>query len=490
MAVAQASCPNCGAPLEFGLGSSWARVCDYCRHTVVRTDRGLQNMGQAAALANTPSLVAVGDEGVLGGRPFRVFGRVQLDHGAGPWDEYYLGLDYGQSWGFLAYAQGEWYATALTAAVPVPAHQQLQLEQDLLLGAAGPFRVTEIKSARVVATEGEVPSGTREGMLRLYADCWGRGRGFATLDYGETGAAAALFLGYVLSEAELSITQIGPRTAQKVKTQQLTCPNCGGDVPKLSGERSQRLGCPYCGAVSDIALRTVVAQQERLQQATAIPVGSRGTIAGAEYLCIAYVRRGASFEGEAYRWEEYLLFSPGIGFRWLVKDPETGWSWVTPVNLAELDLRLATSRVSYQGRWYGLRNRNNARVEYVLGEVFWKCEVGETTEVSDYVHGRDVLSRESHGSREVRWSASSPVPWPVVARAFNLPLDGPGAPILVSSAGDSGGGQSSSALWIVLVIVAFVLLACAVEYCDDDADGNGSSGGGVRYGGGVFSGGK
>ena len=104
MAVAQASCPNCGAPIEFGLGSSWARVCDYCRHTVVRSDRGLQNMGQAAALANTPSLIAVGDEGVLAGRPFRVFGRVQLDHGAGPWDEYYLGLDYGQSWGFLAYA--------------------------------------------------------------------------------------------------------------------------------------------------------------------------------------------------------------------------------------------------------------------------------------------------------------------------------------------------------------------------------------------------
>lgn len=335
MAVAQASCPNCGAPLEFGLGSSWARVCDYCRHTVVRTDRGLQNMGQAAALANTPSLVAVGDEGVLGGRPFRVFGRVQLDHGAGPWDEYYLGFDYGQAWGFLAYAQGEWYATALSAALPVPAHQQLQLEQDLMLGAAGAFRVAEIKAARIVATEGEIPSGTREGMQRLYADCWGRGRGFATLDYGETGSSAQLFLGYVLSEAELSITQLGPRTAQRVKAEQLTCPNCGGDIPKLSGERSQRLGCPYCGAVSDIALRTVVAQQERLQQATAIPVGSRGTLESVEYLCIAYLRRSTSFEGEPYGWEEYLLFSPGIGFRWLVKDPETGWSWVTPVNPAK-----------------------------------------------------------------------------------------------------------------------------------------------------------
>src|SRR5689334_17806222 len=134
MAVAQGSCPNCGAPIEFVLGSSLARVCDYCRHTVVRSDRGLTNAGKAADLANTPSLIAVGDEGVLGGRPFRVFGRVQLDHGAGPWDEYYIGFDYGQSWGFLAYAQGEWFATALAPAVPAPAHEQLQPEQDLPLG--------------------------------------------------------------------------------------------------------------------------------------------------------------------------------------------------------------------------------------------------------------------------------------------------------------------------------------------------------------------
>lgn len=488
MAVAQASCPNCGAPIEFGLGSSWARVCDYCRHTVVRTDRGLQNMGQAAALANTPSLIAVGDEGVLGGRPFRVYGRVQLDHGTGPWDEYYLGLDYGQSWGFLAYAQGEWYATALSTALPVPPHAQLRVEQDVQLGPAGTFRVAEVKHARVVATEGELPGGIREGMQRLYADCWGQGRAFATLDYGETGAQAALFLGYVLTEAELSVTQAGPRTVQKVKTDKLTCPNCGGDVPKLSGERAERLGCPYCGAVSDIALRTIVAQQERLTGATDIPIGASGTIAGATYLCIAYLRRGTYFDGEHYGWEEYLLFSQGVGFRWLVKDPETGWSWVNPVNLAEVAYREAVSRVTYQGRMFTMRNRNQAKVEHVLGEVYWKCEVGETTTVWDYVSGRDVLSREGTDT-EVRWSLSSPVPWPVVARAFNLAVDGPGGSkhYTASDAGDSSGG-SNNTLWVIVIIVFLVLLVCAAEYCD--GDGTGGSGGGVHFGGGVFSGGK
>ncbi len=486
MAVAQGTCPNCGAPIEFALGASLAKVCEYCRHTVVRTDRGLTNFGKAADLAHTPSLIAVGDEGTLAGRPFRVFGRVQLDHGTGPWDEYYVAYDYGQSWGFLGYAQGEWFATALAPATPAPTHAELTPELDVALGPAGVFRVGEVKTARVAATEGELPGSIREGMTRLYADLWGQGRGFATLDYGDAGMQASLFLGYVLSEAELSVTQQGPRTVHKLKTQQLTCPNCGGDVPKLSGDRAERLGCPYCGAVSDIALRTVVAQQERLLKAPDIPIGTQGTFESASYLCIAHLRRGTSFDGEAYSWEEYLLFSPGLGFRWLVKDPESGWSWVTSVNLAELDLRSAASRVMYRDRPFALRNRNQARVEHVIGEVYWKCAVGETTNVSDYTSGRDVLSREADAS-EVRWSLSAPMPWPVVARGFGLPVAGPGAPSSVSTTSDGEvAGTASNAITIIVVVIVLILLGCALEYCDGDGGGTG----GVHYGGGVFSGGK
>lgn len=480
MPAAQGSCPNCGAPIEFTLGSSLAKVCEYCRHTVVRSDRGLHNAGKAADIANTPSLIAVGDEGVLAGRPFRVFGRVQLDHGEGPWDEYYIGLDYGQSWGWLAYAQGEWYATALSAPAVVPPHDHLEPERDLPLGPAGVFRIAEVKSARVASTEGELPGGIREGMTRLYADLWGQGRGFATLDYGEAGQQAALFLGYVLGEPELQVTQAGPRTVHKVKTAQLTCPNCGGDVPKLSGERAERLGCPYCGAVSDIALRTVVAQQERLLQGTEIPIGTQGTFDGVVYLCIAYVRRGTSFEGEPYSWEEYLLFSQQVGYRWLVKDPESGWSWVSPVNLADLDLSSAGTQVTWHSRVFRIRNRNYARVEYVLGEVYWKCQVGETTSVADYTAGRDVLSREG-SKNEVRWSLSTPVPKPVLEKAFGIKL----REVRLAS---SGGGGGSSTTAIALIVVAFILLACVASYFDDDSSGGG--GGGVVIGGGVFSGGK
>jgi hypothetical protein len=233
--------------------------------------------------------------------------------------------------------------------------------------------------------------------------------------------------------------------------------------------------------VSDIALRSVVAQQEKLLRAPDIPIGSQGTFQSASFVCIAYLRRGTSFDGEAYEWEEYLLFNQQVGFRWLVKDPETGWSWVSPVNLAELDLRSASSHVAYQQRRFKIRNENQARVLYVLGEVYWKCAVGETTSVADYVSGRDVLSREGDRA-EVRYSLSSPIPWPVVARGFGLPVDGPGAP---RASGGAGGGPGPGT--VVAIVAALILLACVVSYLDDD---DGSSAGGTIIGGGVFSGGK
>ena len=76
-------CPSCGAPIEFGVGSSIAKVCEFCRATIVRSDRGLENLGKVADLANTPSLIAVGDQGTLAGRPFEVLGRVQLEEKIG-----------------------------------------------------------------------------------------------------------------------------------------------------------------------------------------------------------------------------------------------------------------------------------------------------------------------------------------------------------------------------------------------------------------------
>ncbi len=474
-----------------------AKVCDYCRATVARTDRGLQNLGRVADLANTPSLIAIGDEGTLRGRPFSVFGRVQLDYGQGPWDEYYVAFDHGQRWGWLAYAEGRWYATEKLEAVPIPHFQTLRLEQGVQLGSAGHFRIGELRSARVVSAEGELPDAEPPGFVRYYADAFGPQWAFATLDYADGRRSPEVFVGWAFLEPELKVTQLGPRSIHKVRTEQLKCPNCGGDIPKLSGDRVDRVGCPYCGALSEIATARVISQQERALASPDIPIGSKGTYRDDDYVCIAYLRRSTTFEGERYTWEEYLLWCAASGYHWLVKDPETGWSWATVVNLADVRQLSSASAVKFNGRHFALRNRNEVRVDYVLGEVYWKCTVGEVTRSSDYASGREVLTREEYPG-EVKWSHSMPMPWPVIAQIFSLPVNGPGS--VVAGPGDSdesSGGWGGRAIGIVFV----VLILCAIAAMVDDDDGGGAgatvfglgtrvgSSGGFR-GGGIYSGGK
>ncbi len=480
MAVNQGECPGCGAPIEFSVGSSIAKVCEYCGSTVVRRDHGLEDLGKVARIANTPSLIAVGDEGTLAGRPFKVMGRVQLDHGKGPWDEYYVAFDYGQAWGWLAYAEGHWYVTELAVGLTAPAFGSLALESDILLGQVN-YRVAEIKTGTVVSAEGELPQPVKPQSLRYYADLYAAQNGFATLDYGDNSGGYEVFAGYIFAEPQMQVTQLGPRSVNKIKTDMIRCPNCGGDVPKLSGDRAERLGCPYCGAVSDIATQKVVAQQEAAMKLPDIPVGSQGSFEGVSYVSIAYMRRGADFDGEYYSWEEYLIWSSGIGFRWLVNDPESGWSWSMPVNVADLALHAMPNQVGWGNRGFGLRNRSQARVDYVLGEVYWKCEVGEVTRTMDFVDGDDVLSREESPG-EVKWSYSTPISWAVIAQAFGLPLE-------LRTPGARGAGSRSSGCGTSLLVL--VILAVVLVFCVLGSFGPGGSSSGYRGGGGViFVGGK
>ena len=480
MATATSTCPNCGAPIEFALGSSLSKVCDYCRHTIVRSDRGLTGLGKVADLALTPALIAVGDEGTLGEQTLRVLGRVQLDHGLGPWDEYFVALDNGQHFGWLAYAQGQWFITSRSEPEPVPDFDELSLESEVRLGGR-PFFVAEIKQGHVVSTEGEFQDVIRAGDARRYVDCWGPSNAFATLDYGQIGGAPVIvYTGWAITEAALHITALGPRSVQKIKATTLRCPQCGGDIPKLAGERAERVGCPYCGTLSDVAEQRVISAQELARAAPALPVGTSGTLNGVSYTCIAYLRRSTTFEAELYSWEEFLLWSQPVGFRWLVNDPESGWAFVRPVNLADIERRRLPYQLDYDGRVFRRRNQSDARVDYVLGEVYWKCSVGETTAVADFADDDHVVSRES-GAGEVHYSLSKPIPWVVVANAFSV------SPGVSSDDADSGKKQRGCLFMGIVFIALLGLFIVMAKACDDgasnDDDNSSSRGTGVFHGG-------
>jgi hypothetical protein len=418
----------------------------------------------------------------------RVLGRVQLDQGKGAWDEWYIALDNGASWAWLAYAEGTWFVTSLVLPAPaVPPFASMHVEKDVNLGASGGFRVAEVKTGRIVSAEGELPARFPEGQPRSYADLHAPGNRYATIDYGTGAAPVEVYVGARLAEPALQVTALGPRTQAKVPLAAMRCPNCGGDVPKLAGDRIQRVACRYCGAVTDIESQRVVAAQDAAGETPPIPLGARGRLGEVDYVCIAYLRRSSMQEGERYGWEEQLLFAPGVGFRWLVCDEGT-WLFVDPVSVADVDLRGMPRRVLHGGHGHTLRNSSEARVDYVLGEVYWRCEVGETVSTSDFVSGRFVLSRELTPG-EVRWSRSVPIPWPVLAKAFGVDVS--------RSSTASSDEATPLAQWVSSIAFFALCIAAVVVFNVLQSRGiipvstGESSGGGFTYGGsGSYHGGK
>src|SRR5690349_13074763 len=134
MTTLAANCPSCGAPIEFKAGSTIVLVCPFCRSAVARTDRGLEDIGKVAEIADSESPLRLGLKGVHRDARFELTGRAQMRHELGGyWDEWYATFSNG--WvGWLAEAQGRFYMTfyqPLKEGVTLPEFNDLQLGQNI-----------------------------------------------------------------------------------------------------------------------------------------------------------------------------------------------------------------------------------------------------------------------------------------------------------------------------------------------------------------------
>ena len=101
--------------MEFKAGPSLLSVCPYCSSAVARIGGDitkLELLGQVAPLADLGSPLALGTTGKYRGKKFIIIGQVQLDHGTGPWNEWYVAFDDGETWAWVAEAQGRVYLTS------------------------------------------------------------------------------------------------------------------------------------------------------------------------------------------------------------------------------------------------------------------------------------------------------------------------------------------------------------------------------------------
>ncbi|MGA9522678.1 MAG: DUF4178 domain-containing protein [Myxococcaceae bacterium] len=383
--MSQGQCPSCGSPIAFTAGTALVVVCAHCQTVVGRKGAALEAHGKIGAIVDTDSPLQLGVHGVFDGAGYRVVGHLQKDHGAGPWDEWYIEFDDGER-GWVSESEGAFHLLRYQGEDTAHPLSALKPGEQLRIGTGQSFVVEEVGHARTVAAAGELPSDVDPEAEGWYVDATGAGGLFCTLDYGTGEGPAELYVGERVELDRLGIPpdQLRPRV-KKVALVQARCTQCNGPLELRAPDRSRRVACPYCGALLDVSHGKLAFLQalEKPKREPLIPLGRKGVLDGAEWICIGFLVRSCEVEYERYDWEEYLLFNRARGFTWLSQS-EGHWTFLVPV--AAGDVFLASGRVAtYQRRAYKAFSSVTAQTDFVLGEFYWEVNAGEQAHVTEYV---------------------------------------------------------------------------------------------------------
>lgn len=416
----ETNCPACAGPVRFRLSTALVTVCEFCRTVVARTDRKIEDLGKVAAIVETASPLQIGLKGKYDGKRFVVMGRAQYRHAAGGlWDEWYVAFPNGR-WGWLSEAQGRFHLTferEVPEGVALPQADALVAGERVALGDEE-FVVGEVGEAEAAGAEGEMPFVLHPGAAHAYADLHGTGRQFVTLDY--EGTRPVVYAGGEVTLDDLGIpkdARAPEKDPARVGGLQINCPQCGGPLALRAPDASLRVVCPHCQAMLD-ADHGKLQYLQTLELGKAhvvLPIGSTGTLRDVQWTVIGFVRRTVTYSGKDYPWSEYLLYEPRAGFRWLIHS-EGHWSFGEPASPGDVKVEARDAYV--EGRRFRLFQQSPATVRYVLGEFYWKVELGETVFARDFVAPPQMLTVEDSTvltrkkKRKKKGDASAPPPLP------------------------------------------------------------------------------
>ena len=201
-----ATCPNCGAPIEFLWSSAVQTTCAFCNSILVRHDVALEKVGEVGDLPPSPSPIQVGTEGRYRGVAFTAVGRIVYEYQRGSWNEWHLRLDDGTS-AWLSDAQLEYAVTREVDDIAgLPSARDLRVGSTHEIHGRG-FRVMTLTRARYRGVEGELPFEYWNKAEVLFADLESDAGQFATLDYSD-GDTPTLYVGEFQDFDELHLSNL------------------------------------------------------------------------------------------------------------------------------------------------------------------------------------------------------------------------------------------------------------------------------------------
>lgn len=445
------SCPNCGAEVVFRSAASVMAVCEYCQSTLLKDAESVRNIGKVAEVLEDYSPIQINTAGSFQGRTFTVIGRIQLRYDAGFWNEWHILFDDGSS-AWLSDASGQYVIT-----LPQPAPQgrgptfaEIKPGYRYAFGGAD-FMASDIRTARCIAWEGELPFQVGRGWEAKVADCRA-GHRFLTLDYSD-GDIPQLFLGQAVALDALHCqllrddeTIAGTAGRYRGQTAALDCPSCGSAIQYKTG-MAFHVVCPACHAEVDCSTdkALVLRKAEELASVTTtLALGDAGNISGTRYEVIGLLQCRTSDGKESSTWVEYLLFSARQGFLWLVESGE-GWERVEVLN--EWPSR-QNDVVDFNGEKFGMPEEYDSEVIYAAGAFNWRASIGDRTRICDYRKGARKVSSESN-EKEIVWTASAKVGEAQVGQWFGKTV----------AATREAGGSAAPALSYRASILYSILLA-------------------------------
>lgn len=215
---------------------------------------------------------------------------------------------------------------------------------------------------------------------------------------------------------------------EPAQTDSVKCLSCGGPIALKTFGARQRVVCPHCGstlAPADSGALALLEAASRAHQQSILPLHARGTLDGVEWEITGICWRRCVVDGVAYPWQEFLLFNPLHGFRWLIYSlTDDHWSLGWNLDGAPEILQGGHHRVRYAGTTYKHFQGAVAVVTYVEGEFTWEVHVGDKADVNDFVappFGLSIEQSSGPDGVELQFTAQRWLAPKDVWTAFNQP---------------------------------------------------------------------